>query len=607
MSVDSNKDSARLADDLYWRTPPGVTRHYREGRFGQLHYRMAMPQSLSSAQASSKIPLLCFHLTPNSSRIYNRLLAQMGRDRLAIAVDTPGFGLSDPPPFTPSIDDYSACMGDFIVELGKEFGFTQVDLFGYHTGSKIAVMLARQRSAFVRRLVLVSAPVYTDEELAVQQASLATPLADSWPADGAPLARRWQEHWRWRDELTGAWFVQREVAEGLTNIEQSPVAYSAAFAVQHAEQLPLIEHPLLVICPGDDLWTPTLRAKSLIRNGRLIERWHWSHGFLDVHTEECAALLRDFLDGGADDRGSDTRALTAPSATPDSVSSQAEVPTPSPSTPRRGFHAGPYGPLHYRLASGPASPVRPASPVSKEAHARRPIVLLHMSPNSSRVFDALLPSLAASRPVLAVDTPGFGESEAPPQPIGIEQFAAATLQLIDALGFEEADVLGYHTGAMTAIELALMAPARIRHVVQISSPVYTSEEQQAARRQYRARELKADGAHLVEAWRNLQKYYTPDVPRSVLARNFTASLRGGPMSHWGHQAAFAYPLADKLPQVEQPVLIINPEDDLVDETRRAPRLLKRGRLHELPGRAHGFMDQMTAEFTRLLEDFLDES
>ena len=79
------------------------------------------------------------------------------------------------------------------------------------------------------------------------------------------------------------------------------------------------------------------------------------------------------------------------------------------------------------------------------------------------------------------------------------------------------------------------------------------------------------------------------------------------MSHWGHDAAFSYPLAEKLPQVEQPVLIINPEDDLVNETRRAPRLLKRGRLHELPGRAHGFIDQMTAEFTHLLESFLDEA
>jgi pimeloyl-ACP methyl ester carboxylesterase len=159
---------------------------------------------------------------------------------------------------------------------------------------------------------------------------------------------------------------------------------------------------------------------------------------------------------------------------------------------------------------------------------------------------------------------------------------------------------------MTAIELALLSPLRIRHVVQISSPIYTPEEQQAALHLYRARELQTDGSHLVDAWRNMQKFYNKDVPPAVLARNFTSSLRGGPMSHWGHQAAFTYPLAKKMPLVAQPVLVINPEDDLVAKTRRAPELLQHGRLHELPGQAHGFIDQMTEEFTQLLVDFLDE-
>jgi len=578
-----------LNDELFWRTPPGVKRSYRQGRFGQLHYRLAAPEAELLGQTMSKIPLLLIHSIPNSSRIYNQLLAEMGRDRIAIAIDIPGFGLSDPPPFQPSIDDYSACIGEFITEIGEEFGFQQVDLFGYQLGSKIATRLARQKPKFVRRIVLVSAPVYTDEEITQQQKSLNAPLMDPWPSNGEPLKHFWQDHWCRRDELSGVWLVQREVAEHLFNLEHEHAANLAELSVHHHEELPLIEHPLLVIGLGDDLRLHTLRAKTLIRNGKLIDRQDWADGFLDVRTDESASLLRDFLDGVADDRGQETLSLVAPPI------ENTKTMTPMLS---RGFYAGPYGPLHYRLAKGPAG--------SNGLQSHRPIVLLHMSPNSSRVFDSLLLSLAASRPVLALDTPGFGESEAPRQPIGIEEFAAATLELIDALGFDEVDVLGYHTGAMTAIELALLSPVRIRHVVQISSPVYTPEEQQAAGHLYRARELKTDGSHLVDAWRNMQKFYTNDVPLTVLARNFTSSLRGGPMSHWGHQAAFAYPLAKKLPLVAQPVLVINPEDDLVDKTRRAPELLQRGRLHELPGRAHGFIDQMTEEFTQLLEDFLDE-
>jgi len=578
-----------LNDELFWRTPPRVTRNYRQGRFGQLHYRLAEPQTELLGQAISKTPLLFLHSIPNSSRMYNQLLAEMGRDRIAIAIDTPGFGLSDPPLFQPSIDDYSACIGEFIAEMGEELGFQQVDLFGYHLGSKIAARLARQQPKFVRRIVLVSAPVYTNEEIAEQQKCLNTPLVDPWSTNGEPLKHYWQDHWRRRDELSGVWLVQREVAERLFNLEHTHAAHLAAIALQHHEELPLIEHPLLMICPGDDQRVYALRAKSLIRNGKLIDRQHWADGFLDVRTNESASLLREFLDGVADDRGQETLSLVAPPV----ENTKATLPML-----RRGFYAGPYGPLHYRMATGPAG--------SDGLQPHRPIVLLHMSPNSSRVFDSLVLSLAASRPVLALDTPGFGESEAPQQPIGIEEFAAATLELIVALGFDEVDVLGYHTGAMTAIELALLSPLRIRHVVQISSPIYTPEEQQAALHLYRARELQTDGSHLVDAWRNMQKFYNKDVPPAVLARNFTSSLRGGPMSHWGHQAAFTYPLAKKLPLVVQPVLVINPEDDLVTQTRRAPELLQHGRLHELPGQAHGFIDQMTEEFTQLLVDFLDE-
>jgi pimeloyl-ACP methyl ester carboxylesterase len=583
MVVGSIDEHSQIADEAYWRTPSAVSRHYTVARFGQLHYRLARPPTESSTTA--RVPLVCFHLTPNSSRIYNALLTEMGRDRLVFAVDTPGFGLSDPPASSPTIADYSACMGDFIEQMASRYGFRQVDLFGYHTGSKIALILARQQPKRIRRLTLVSAPIYTAEELIAQQRALATPMGEPWPEHGEPLQRRWQDHWRWRDELAGAWFVQREVAEGLHNLEESYRAYSAAFAVQHASELPQVHHPVMVLCPGDDLREPTLRAKSLIKNGRFIERWHWSHGFLDVHTEECGELLRDFLDGDGDDRGNQTIPLATPEAPAIPEARMAQT---------RGFHEGLYGPLHYTLAKGPADSSQP------------PIVLLHMSPNSSRVFDTLIPVLAKTRPVLAVDTPGFGESEAPQAPIGIEQFAAAMLDLVEALGLNAVDVLGYHTGAMTAIEMALVAPSKIKHVVQVSSPIYTPAEQARARAQYQPRQLTLDGSHLVNAWRSLQTYYEVNVPQAIMGRNFTSSLRGGPMSHWGHQAAFAYPLAEKLPRVTQPVLIINPEDDLVEETRRAPALLTGVRLLELPGRSHGFMDQMTEEFARILADFLDD-
>ena len=79
-----------MTDDAdFWRRPTGVRRDYAEARFGQVHYRIAEPK------LPTQTPLMCFHLSPSSGRIYGRLLADMGRDRIALAPDTPGFGDSD--------------------------------------------------------------------------------------------------------------------------------------------------------------------------------------------------------------------------------------------------------------------------------------------------------------------------------------------------------------------------------------------------------------------------------------------------------------------------------------------------------------------------------
>ena len=61
------------------------------GPHGLLHVRQA------GAPDASKTPLVMFHMSPNSGRIYEALQIEMARDRVSLAPDTPGFGESDPP------------------------------------------------------------------------------------------------------------------------------------------------------------------------------------------------------------------------------------------------------------------------------------------------------------------------------------------------------------------------------------------------------------------------------------------------------------------------------------------------------------------------------
>lgn len=570
----SGSENFEAAAD-FWRTPANVQRRYVALPSGVLHYRIALPA------APQRVPLLCIHLTPNSSRVYARFIAVMGRDRIAIAADTPGFGLSPLRAGDISIDGHAAALGELLDHLAVTHDLMQTDVMGYHTGSKIALALARLRPQQIRRLVLVSAPVYTPAELAAQRAELGA-SGEVPQRDGSHLRSRWQGHWAFKDPAADAWFVQREVAEGLRSSAHAHHTYRAAFDVQHAEELPRVAQPLLLLCPNDDLAIPTRRAAALIRNGRFVELPNWAHGFLDFHTDDAAALVREFLDDAASTPSA--RAV----ATPQTVNARRVEP--------RGpahYHDGPYGLLHYRRVHGAAAMT-----------SAPPLYLLHMSPNSSRIFDALLVEMGRDREVIALDTPGFGESDAPSAPPSIEDYARCVAHLADALGHAQIDVLGYHTGAMTVIALAVARPTLVRRVVQISCPVFTAEERAAFRAEYRARELRADGSQLVDAWINLQKFYGPAVPLEVLARNFAEGLRGGPFAPWGHRAAFDYDLAAALPKVQQPVLVVNPADDLATQTPRGLPMLRDARLLDLPEHAHGFIDLITVDFARALRDFL---
>ena len=268
-----------------------VQRAYADGRFGQIHYRIATPNALTAATsgAPARRPLLCLHMSPNSGRIYQRFIAAMGTDRVAIAPDTPGFGESDPPSEPPSIGDYAAAIGDLIDALG----LGEIDVMGYHTGSETCTALALARTAQIRRLVLVSAPIFTADEL-VQFRSHYGP----WPLDpeGSHLVRKWKGQLFWAGPGRTMEMCAEDFPDAIRNPQISWWGHAAAFDYGMSAALAQVMQPVLVLNPDDDLHEHTLRAATLLRHGRIRHLPGWGHGFLDVHTEEARRIVAEFLD-----------------------------------------------------------------------------------------------------------------------------------------------------------------------------------------------------------------------------------------------------------------------------------------------------------------------
>lgn len=260
-----------------------VRRTYVDGRYGQLHVRIA------GQAPHARRPLLCFHLSPVSGVIYDKWLAEMGRDRLALAPDTPGYGMSDPPPSVPTIADYAAAMGDLADALVPG----EFDVMGYHTGSKIAVELARQRPAQVRHLVLMSTPIYTDDDLAAMRVTTSVaPVA----ADGRFLVEAWQTVLRYQDRRATPESTLRQFPWHLMGGERRDWGYRAAFGYSYPENIVDVTAPILVFNPQDDLWAYTPRIQPYLKKGRVRDLPGWSHQLLDFSTADMAAMVRGFLD-----------------------------------------------------------------------------------------------------------------------------------------------------------------------------------------------------------------------------------------------------------------------------------------------------------------------
>lgn len=267
--------------------PAPLRRQYVDSRWGQIHLHVA-----GNPGSASKRPLLCFHLSPGSGRMYMPFLAAMGEDRLAMVADTPGYGTSNAPPAPPShVADYAAALGDIIDALD----LPQVDLMGAHTGSRLAVELAHQRPDRVGRLILFGAAVYTPEERARQKQTYVSGRQGIVVGENY-LTKMWKGWSSWRGADVTDDMIWRYVVDSVIDPVRSWWAHGAVFEHDLGARLKALPNEVMVLCVKDDIFEPTQRARGQINRGTYVERSDWGHWFLETRTAEFAAIARTFLD-----------------------------------------------------------------------------------------------------------------------------------------------------------------------------------------------------------------------------------------------------------------------------------------------------------------------
>lgn len=103
----------------------------------------------------------------------------------------------------------------------------------------------------------------------------------------------------------------------------------------------------------------------------------------------------------------------------------------------------------------------------------QPLVLVHGAFSAiGTSFQSVLPDLAKSRRVIALEMQGHGRTADIDRPLSIQQMADDTVAAMGYLGVEQADVFGYSMGAAVALQAAIHHPEAVRKLV-LASVTYT--------------------------------------------------------------------------------------------------------------------------------------
>lgn len=206
---------------------------------------------------------------------------------------------------------------------------------------------------------------------------------------------------------------------------------------------------------------------------------------------------------------------------------------------RRAYFESRYGQLHCRTGF----------PSTGGFDELTPLVGLHDAPGTSSSLAPLLPTLGRDRSVYLPDLPGCGQSDPPPAPPTIGEYAVAVGEMLRSLRLREVDLFGIGAGAAVAVELALWMGKGVRRVVLARAPVEPASPGPIP-------PCAADGSHVIAEW---AVGLMPGADAAALARHTREvgeRLAGGETARWPVNALARWPAREQLSRVDVPLLLL---------------------------------------------------
>ncbi|MEH1917225.1 alpha/beta fold hydrolase [Nostoc sp.] len=245
-----------------------------------------------------------------------------------------------------------------------------------------------------------------------------------------------------------------------------------------------------------------------------------------------------------------------------------------------------------------------------------PLFLLHQNFRSGDEFRELIPIFAQKRLVIAMDFLGLGDSDKPPRMYSIEDYAKTVLLLLDELGIKTTSILGNHTGACVAAEVAAAYPERVAKIILCNIDNFSEDGKAALSKKFENLKIKADGSHLMQRWSARANY----IGSAELNHRWVLDdLKGFGYPWYAPLAVIDYcqRMETRFRLIKSPTLILSGTEDVkqlerlgfanADNREFILTAIPHAKMIDIEGGTICMMNQIPEEVSKVAIEFLEEN
>lgn len=265
-----------------------MRRGYADGPFGQVHYQAA-PEGR---------PLVLLHQAIMQSAQFDAVFAPLvARGLRPVAIDMPGFGMSDAPPHEPTIVDYASAVMPVLDALGID----DAVFAGHHTGALVATECALAHPERVTAVVLAGPMIITEEE---RQAGFDQLVSKERAFVAKPGGAHFPQIAAIREMLAEGTIGPDRISEYVIQAMQAyhrgayHYGHNAAFTYRHEPRMCALRQPTLLLTNTGDMTHPyALAARALRPDFAWAEIEGGGIDICDQEPQAWADAIADFVAG----------------------------------------------------------------------------------------------------------------------------------------------------------------------------------------------------------------------------------------------------------------------------------------------------------------------